>query len=70
MRLLPFLVATGIGMTAATFLMAWAGNLGGMPGPLVGWTPGISALAGGAAWLGSQTRGRLGSPAAAPEPEG
>ena len=28
MRLLPFLVATAIGMTPATFLMAWAGDLG------------------------------------------
>lgn len=70
MRLLPFLVATGIGMTPATFLTAWAGDLGGgPPGPLVGWTLGIAALAGGAAWLGSRARGRLESPAPA-EPEG
>jgi uncharacterized membrane protein YdjX (TVP38/TMEM64 family) len=71
MRLLPFLVATGIGMTPATFLMAWAGDLGGgPPGPLVGWTLGIVALAGGAAWLGSRARVRPRSPAPAAEPEG
>ena len=29
MRLGPFIVATAIGMTPATFLMAWAGDLGG-----------------------------------------
>ena len=64
MRLLPFLVATGIGMTPATFLMAWAGDLGaGTLGPLIGWPLGIAALAGGAAWLPSRVRARPGLPA-------
>ena len=71
MRLLPFLIATAIGMTPATFLMAWAGDLGGgSPGALVGWTLGIATLAGGAAWLGPRVRARLGIPAPAAEPEG
>ena len=70
MRLLPFLVATGIGMTPATLLTAWAGDHGGgASGPLIGWALGIAALAGGAAWLASRTRARPGLQAAA-EPEG
>jgi uncharacterized membrane protein YdjX (TVP38/TMEM64 family) len=70
MRLLPFLVATGIGMTPATFLTAWAGDAGsGAPGSLIGWTLGIAVLAGAAAWLAARVRARLGLPAAA-EPEG
>jgi uncharacterized membrane protein YdjX (TVP38/TMEM64 family) len=71
MRFAPFLAATAIGMTPATFLMAWLGDLGGrLPGALVAWTLGIAALAGAAAWLGSRLRGRPGLPATAAEPEG
>ena len=70
MRLLPFLVATAIGMTPATFLMAWAGDLGdSSPRALVGWTLALAMLAGGAAWLGPRVRARLGVPAPAAEPE-
>ena len=48
MRLLPFLVATAIGMTPAIFLMAWAGDLGeSSPRAFVGWTLALAALAGG-----------------------
>jgi uncharacterized membrane protein YdjX (TVP38/TMEM64 family) len=71
MRLLPFLVATAIGVTPATFLLAWAGDRGGgTPGALVGWTLGLAVLAGGAAWLGPRVRGRPGLRAPAAEPEG
>jgi uncharacterized membrane protein YdjX (TVP38/TMEM64 family) len=71
MRLLPFLVATAIGMTPATFLMAWAGDLGGIsPRALVGWTLALGTLAGGAAWLRPRVCARLGVPAPAAEPEG
>ena len=71
MRLLPFLGATAIGMTPATFLMAWAGDLGGgSPGALVGWTLGIAVLAGGVAWLSPRLYARLGLAAPAAEPEG
>jgi uncharacterized membrane protein YdjX (TVP38/TMEM64 family) len=53
------LVATAIGMTPATFLMAWAGDLGtSSPGALVAGTLGIAALAAGAAWLGARRRAR------------
>jgi SNARE associated Golgi protein len=39
LRLGPFLVAPAIGMTPATFLMAWAGDLGGAgSGPLAAGT--------------------------------
>ncbi len=70
MRLLPFLVATAIGMTPATFLMAWAGDLGdSSPRALVGGTLGLATLAAGAAWLGPRVRARLGVPAPAAEPE-
>jgi uncharacterized membrane protein YdjX (TVP38/TMEM64 family) len=59
MRVLPFLVATAIGMTPATFLMAWAGDLGtSSPGALVAGTLGIAAFAAGAAWLGARRRAR------------
>ncbi len=71
MRLLPFLVATAIGMTPAIFLMAWAGDLGeSSPRAFVGWTLALAALAAGAAWLGPRVRARLGTPAPAAEPEG
>jgi uncharacterized membrane protein YdjX (TVP38/TMEM64 family) len=71
MRLVPFLAATAIGMTPATFLMAWLGDLGGrLPGALVGWALGLAALAGAVAWLGSRTRGRPGVSATAAQPEG
>ena len=70
MRLTPFLVATAIGMTPATFLMAWAGDVGGGPlGPLVGGVLGVAALAGGAVWLTARWRARS-APVARPEPEG
>lgn len=70
MRLFPFLAATAIGMTPATFLMAWLGDLGGhLPGALVGWALGLTALAGAAAWLGSRRRQRAGLPEPAAEPE-
>jgi uncharacterized membrane protein YdjX (TVP38/TMEM64 family) len=60
MRLLPFLVATAIGMTPATFLMAWAGDLGdSSPRALVGGTLALAMMAGVAAWLG-RVRARLG----------
>ena len=71
MRLLPFLVATAIGMTPAIFLMAWAGDLGeSSPRAFVAWTLALAALAAGAAWLGPRVRARLGTPAPAAEPEG
>jgi uncharacterized membrane protein YdjX (TVP38/TMEM64 family) len=52
MRLRPFLVATAIGMTPATFLMAAAGDLGSASwGTLGAAVLGIGALAALAAWL-------------------
>jgi uncharacterized membrane protein YdjX (TVP38/TMEM64 family) len=52
MRLGPFLVATALGMTPATLLMAAAGDLGGRAlGPLIGTALGIAALGGAAVWL-------------------
>jgi uncharacterized membrane protein YdjX (TVP38/TMEM64 family) len=59
MRLVPFLIATAIGMTPATFLMAAAGDLGtrGL-GPLLGGALGIAVLAGGALWLRAAVRPR------------
>jgi uncharacterized membrane protein YdjX (TVP38/TMEM64 family) len=71
MRLRPFLVATAIGMTPATFLMAAAGDLGGGSlGMLVGAAAGIAALAGTAAWLRPWVRARLDLRAPVAEPEG
>ena len=70
MRLAPFLVATAIGMTPATFLMAWAGDIEGRPlGPLVGGVLGVAVLAGIADWLTARWRTRS-TPVARPEPEG
>lgn len=52
MRLRPFLVATAIGMTPATFLMAAAGDLGSASwGTLGAAVLGIGELAALAAWL-------------------
>ena len=46
MRLAPFLVATAVGMTPATFLMAWAGDIGGRGlGPARRRGLGLAALA-------------------------
>jgi uncharacterized membrane protein YdjX (TVP38/TMEM64 family) len=71
MRLAPFLVATAIGMTPATFLMAWAGDMGGASlGALVGGMVGIAALAGGAAWLTVRWRSRRALRTRWAEPEG
>jgi uncharacterized membrane protein YdjX (TVP38/TMEM64 family) len=71
MGLGPFLVATAIGMTPATFLMAWAGDLGGCSvSAFVGWSLGLALLAAAAAWLGRRVRARLGGPAPAIRPEG
>ena len=68
MRLAPFLVATAIGMTPATFLMAWAGDIGGRPlGPLVGGVLGVAVLAALAAWLTARWRARS-TPVARPSP--
>jgi uncharacterized membrane protein YdjX (TVP38/TMEM64 family) len=69
MGLGPFLVATAIGMTPSTFLMAWAGDLGGCTvGAFVGWSIGLALLAAAAAWLGHRVRARLGmAPAAGSE---
>jgi uncharacterized membrane protein YdjX (TVP38/TMEM64 family) len=59
MRLLPFLLATAIGMTPATFVMAWAGDRGpGSSRTVVACTLGIAALAVGGAWLGARRRAR------------
>jgi uncharacterized membrane protein YdjX (TVP38/TMEM64 family) len=69
MGLGPFLVATAIGMTPATFLMAWVGDLGGCSvGAFVGWSLGLALLAAAAAWFGRRVRARLGmAPVAKPE---
>jgi uncharacterized membrane protein YdjX (TVP38/TMEM64 family) len=61
MGLGPFLLATAVGMTPATFLMAWAGDLGGCSvAAVVGWSIGLALLAAAAAWLGRRVRARLG----------
>ncbi len=71
MRLAPFLGATAIGMTPATFLMAWAGDRGGASlGALVGGVVGIAALGGGAAWLTVRWRSRRALRTRWAEPEG
>jgi uncharacterized membrane protein YdjX (TVP38/TMEM64 family) len=59
MRLVPFLVATAVGMTPSTFLMAAAGDLGtrGL-GPLLAGALGIAVLAAGAFWLRAAFRPR------------
>lgn len=70
MRVRSFLVATAVGMTPATFLMAAAGDLGRASwGPLLALVPGIAALAAVAAWLRPRwgARAPLQAPAAAPE---
>jgi uncharacterized membrane protein YdjX (TVP38/TMEM64 family) len=68
LRVGPFLLATGLGMTPATFLMAAAGDVGGRAAgwPLAGGAV-IAALAGGALLL----RGlrRAGAPAGSARPE-
>jgi len=70
-RLGPFLVATAIGMTPATFLMAAAGDLGGgLLGALVGATLGIAALAGAALWFRPGLRARPGPSGAGPRARG
>jgi uncharacterized membrane protein YdjX (TVP38/TMEM64 family) len=59
MRIGPFLVATAIGMTPATFLMAAAGDLGPASwGPLGGLVLALALLATLAAWLRSRRRAR------------
>ena len=71
MRLAPFLGATAIGMTPATFLMAWAGDRGGASlGALVGGVVGIATLGGGAAWLTVRWRSRRALRTRWAEPEG
>lgn len=70
MRVRPFLVATAIGMTPATFLMAAAGDLGRTSwGTLLGLVLGLGALAALAAWLRPRpgARADLRTPAAEPE---
>jgi uncharacterized membrane protein YdjX (TVP38/TMEM64 family) len=70
MRLGPFLLATAIGMTPATFLMAAAGDLGSASwGTLGGLVAAIAALAALAAWGRARLGGRaaLRGPAAEPE---
>jgi uncharacterized membrane protein YdjX (TVP38/TMEM64 family) len=68
MRLLPFLVATAIGMTPATFLMAAAGDLGRRAlGPLVVGALVIGVLAGLLVWLRLTPRAAL--QASPPDPE-
>jgi uncharacterized membrane protein YdjX (TVP38/TMEM64 family) len=70
MRLRPFLVATAVGMTPATFLMAAAGDFGGGSlGTLGGAALGIAALAGAAVWLRARLCARPGFRAPAAESE-
>ena len=70
MRVRPFLVATAIGMTPATFLMAAAGDLG-----RASWETflilglGIAVLATVTAWLRPRLGARTALPAPTPEPE-
>jgi hypothetical protein len=70
MRVGPFLVATAIGMTPATFLMAAAGDLGSASwGTLVGLVVGVAALATLAAWFRPRRSARPNLRASAPEAE-
>ncbi|HSF03472.1 MAG TPA: VTT domain-containing protein, partial [Solirubrobacterales bacterium] len=70
MRLGPFLVATAIGMTPATFLMAAAGDLGSTSWGTLGiLLAAIAALAALAAWGRVRLSGRLALRAPAAEPE-
>jgi hypothetical protein len=58
-------------MTPATFLMAWAGDLGGCSvSAFVGWSLGLALFAAATAWLGRRVRARFGVPAPAVGPEG
>lgn len=71
MRLGPFCVATGLGMTPAIFLTAAAGDLGlHSPWAWGGGLLAIALLAGLAAWLRSTVERWLGGFASAPTPEG
>jgi uncharacterized membrane protein YdjX (TVP38/TMEM64 family) len=70
MRLVPFLVATAIGMTPATFLMAAAGDLGSRGlGPLVAGALGLGALATLALWLRPSLRPRTAFQASGSDPQ-
>ncbi len=71
MRLLPFCLATGLGMAPAIFLTAAAADVGWRsPWALVGSLAGIAGLAGLAALLRPVVARRLRTPAAAPVPPG
>jgi uncharacterized membrane protein YdjX (TVP38/TMEM64 family) len=70
MRLLPFLAATAVGMTPATFLMAAAGDLGRRAlGPLVVAALLIGALAGLLLWMRPAPGSRRALPASPSDPE-
>jgi uncharacterized membrane protein YdjX (TVP38/TMEM64 family) len=70
MRVRPFLVATAIGMTPATFLMAAAGDLGRAScGTFLVLGLGIAVVAAATAWLRPRMGARTVLPAPAPEPE-
>jgi uncharacterized membrane protein YdjX (TVP38/TMEM64 family) len=70
MRLVPFLVATAIGMTPATFLMAAAGDLGSRElGPLVAGALGLGVLGALALWLRPSLRARPAFQASGVDPE-
>jgi uncharacterized membrane protein YdjX (TVP38/TMEM64 family) len=70
MRLVPFLVATAIGMTPATFLMTAAGDLGSRGlGPLVAGALGLGVLAALALWLRPSLRARPAFQASGVDPE-
>lgn len=65
MRLLPFCLATGLGMAPAIFLTAAAADVGWRsPWALLGGLAGIAALAGLAALLRPGVARQLGSPPA------
>ncbi len=69
MRLLPFCLATGLGMTPAIFLTAAAADVGWRsPWALVGGLVGIAALAGLAVLLRPVVARRLATPPAAAPP--
>ena len=70
MRLRAFLIATAIGMTPATFLMAAAGDLGRLSwGALGAATLGLAALGAGAAWLRPRLLARAALRPVVAEPE-
>ena len=71
MRLGPFCVATGLGMTPAIFLTAAAGDLGiRSPWALVAGSLAIAGVAGLAAWLRPALLRRLASSPPVPTPDG